>query len=273
MWHTPAEDSPAIPGPARQDRSARSCHGPLTGPIPAKRAPRGRRGQLVRARLRDGPSRQRSASKPRDRARSAGYPAGTCHRPPVDLRRQRSQASPNDPPPGQRLRRCPRPPSSTPAPPQARPFARHHPAARRRSTGVRPGFRRCSSARSMSRNRWWGGTSPRAGPAAPAAGPTGPHPPGSWPARSARAAPRKRPHMRSSTAVRVRNTRRRRPSSQPGAALLEVRAAEIAIIDPVMVGWPNSEASSRSKDSLRHAFRCNADDHERHCPAVRPRCR
>jgi hypothetical protein len=37
------------------------------------------------------------ASKAHDRARPAEYPAGTCHRPPVDLRRQRAQASPNDP--------------------------------------------------------------------------------------------------------------------------------------------------------------------------------
>jgi hypothetical protein len=38
-------------------------------------------------------------------------------------------------------------------------------------------------------------------------------------------------------------------------------------------GGPGSEASSRSKDSLRQAFRCNAGGHERHCPAVRPRYR
>ena len=153
--HTPAEDSPAIPGPARQDWSAQSCHGPLAGPIPAKRGARGRRGDLCAPAYVPGHRGQRSASKPRDRARPAGYPAGTCHRPPVDLRRQRPQASPNDPPPGQRPRRCPRPPSSTPAPPSGQPFARHHPAARRRSAGVRPGFRRSSSARSMSRNRRW----------------------------------------------------------------------------------------------------------------------
>ena len=31
IFHTPAKDSRASPGPARQDRSARSCHGPLAG--------------------------------------------------------------------------------------------------------------------------------------------------------------------------------------------------------------------------------------------------
>ena len=45
----PAKDSRPSPGPARQDRSARSCHGPLADPIPAKReAAPGHRGQLAR---------------------------------------------------------------------------------------------------------------------------------------------------------------------------------------------------------------------------------
>jgi hypothetical protein len=35
--------------------------------------------------LHAGPSAQRPASKTHDRARPAGYPAGTCHRPPADL--------------------------------------------------------------------------------------------------------------------------------------------------------------------------------------------
>ena len=38
------------------------------------------------------PSAQRPASKAHDCALPAGYPAGTCHRPPVDLHRQRAQA-------------------------------------------------------------------------------------------------------------------------------------------------------------------------------------
>ena len=91
--HSPAEDSPEVPGPARQDRSSRSCHGPLAGPISAKRA--GARPPWATC-ARPPKCRTIQAAicqRPRDRARPAGYPAGTCHRPPVDLRRQRSQAS------------------------------------------------------------------------------------------------------------------------------------------------------------------------------------
>ena len=267
MWLSAVSQRPAIPGPARQDRSARSCHGPLAGAIPRRERREAPRATCAR-RLRAGPSRQRSASKPRDRARPAGYPAGTCHRPPVDLRRQRSQASPNDPPPGQRLRRCPRPPSSTPAPPQA---------------SRSPGTTRPHSAAAHGSGRAPGAPVPP-GACRGTGGGSGTSPPAvrrhQQQVRQDHGRPAQLgqhlasgPHLRSSTAVRVRNTRRRRPSSQPGAALLEARAAEIAIIDPVMAGWPNPGASSRSKDSLRHAFRCNADDHERHCPAVRPRCR
>jgi hypothetical protein len=45
-------------------------------------------------RLRADPSRQRSASKAHDLDRPASYPAGTCHRPPVDPLRHQAQASP-----------------------------------------------------------------------------------------------------------------------------------------------------------------------------------
>ncbi len=97
IGRSPAERATPCPGPARQDRSARSCHGPLAGPIPAKReAARGHRGQLAAA-LRAEPSGQRPASKAHDRARPAGYPADTCHRPPVDLRRQRGAGQPQRP--------------------------------------------------------------------------------------------------------------------------------------------------------------------------------
>jgi hypothetical protein len=72
----PAKDSPASPGPARQDQSARSCHGPLAGLILAKReAVRGHHGQLAH-RIMCRASSQRSASKPHGRDRPASYPAG-----------------------------------------------------------------------------------------------------------------------------------------------------------------------------------------------------
>ena len=41
--HTPAKDSRASPGPARQDRSARSCHGPATVRWQARFPRRGKR--------------------------------------------------------------------------------------------------------------------------------------------------------------------------------------------------------------------------------------
>ena len=57
------------------------------------------RGRLVRAALRAEPSGQRSASKAHDRDRPAGYPAGTCHRPPVDLPRPPGAGQPQRPRP------------------------------------------------------------------------------------------------------------------------------------------------------------------------------
>jgi hypothetical protein len=89
-FHAPARDSRATPGPVRQDRSARSCHGPATVRSQARFPRRGSGARTPRAtgapHYVSGHPGQRSASKAHDRDRPAGYPGATCHRPPVDQR-------------------------------------------------------------------------------------------------------------------------------------------------------------------------------------------
>jgi hypothetical protein len=95
---------PKIPGPARDRHGRTGPRGSATVPATVRwqaRLPRrGKRREDTagtwRAALHAEPSGQRPASTAHDRARPAGYPTGTCHRPPVDPRHYQAQASPND---------------------------------------------------------------------------------------------------------------------------------------------------------------------------------
>jgi hypothetical protein len=101
IFHTPAKDSRASPGPVRHDRSARSCHDPATVRWQARLPRRGSGARTPRATgaphyMTSHPASDLPASKAHDRDRLVRYPGATGHRPPADPRRHRAQASPND---------------------------------------------------------------------------------------------------------------------------------------------------------------------------------
>ncbi len=87
--HTPAKDSRASPGPARQDRSARSCHGPATVRWQARFPRRGKRREdtagnwraALHAELHAEPSGQRPVGQANDPDR----PVMTPEVPGIDL--------------------------------------------------------------------------------------------------------------------------------------------------------------------------------------------
>jgi hypothetical protein len=101
IFHTPAK----IPTRARDQYGRTGPRGPATVPPLSAEGPDSREeGSGARTSRATGaphhmtshPASALPASKAHDRDRPVGYPGSTGHRPPVDPRRHRAQASPND---------------------------------------------------------------------------------------------------------------------------------------------------------------------------------